>query len=701
MVSFVYFKKKIKKKHWKNILFLSIIFVLAFGVLWAVANDVKSRYESLLSVTIYDKNGVPISIKENAKGHYVSPLTQLPNDFAGLLIQKEDRYFYYHFGINPFSTFRALYRYATQGKADGSSTITQQLAKNILFTELERTLYNKLREIVYAIGIETFFSKDEILLLYANTVYLGNQVQGFQTASYAYFEKPLRDTTYSEQVALLATLSYPNARNPWEKSNVEYAEALHRRVSPDSIFIAPKTSTTYSFQKKSYFELRSAGVTCEKTCHTTIDDTVTEQIRNILQRHIATEWKRGARNGAVVVLDPQTSEILALVGSVDPKGIENGNQINMTLQPRPIGSTVKPLIYLKGFMEGLRPYTLVDDREYKYAIATGFPLYPKNYDGQYHGVVTLHEALSNSLNVPSVKVLEYIGLENFYTFLGDQLSFTPIQEFDSYQYGIALGGLEMDLLTLTHYFTLFPRMGTIAPLRILKDSTENFSLPPQSNIQTKKTVAEKKYVQLVHTIISDRLTGVNQFGLKGNLNIEAKEYGLKTGTSRDFHDSWVVGYTPDFVVGVWIGNTENEPLKQVSGQSGAGAVWHDVMNFLLETPLNTRTVFDMKDVRLFPIQDSTEWGLHDDTIAEHRNLLLSDILITSPYVNDSYEYFEGMTIPLKASKAVTWSVNGKNVGTGTVVEFHPESIGRYEILATEAESLRREIIMIQIVAKDI
>jgi penicillin-binding protein 1C len=243
------------------------------------------------------------------------------------------------------------------------------------------------------------------------------------------------------------------------------------------------------------------------------------------------------------VIDPKTSEIITFIGSKDPESSVAGSKINMAMEPRPIGSTIKPLLYLKGFMDGLRPYSLVVDREYKYAIATGFPLYPKNYDGQYRGEVTLHEALSNSLNVPTVKVLEYIGLTNFYEFLSGPLAFEPLQNYENYQYGIALGGLEMDLLTLTHYFTVFPKMGTLEPLKILKDEPENFSLPPQSHITQKQIVADKKFIQLIHTILSDRFSGVDQFGLESNLNIETKEYGVKTGTSRDFHDSWVVGYT--------------------------------------------------------------------------------------------------------------------------------------------------------------
>ncbi len=682
--------------NYKYFILLPIVALLVLS-LWIANTNAEERYQSLISTTIYDRNGIPLSIKENNKGHYVNELTSIPDDFAELLIQKEDKYFNYHFGINPLSTVRAVFFYIIENEAGGASTITQQLAKNLLGTELDRTISNKLREAFYSLGLELFNSKEEILIMYANTVYLGNQVQGFQTGSYAYFNKPLADTTHNERIALLATLSYPNARNPWEEDNKIFAESLSKRISPEETFIEPPKTDAYSFQSETFFELSSAGVTCDKTCYTSVDDTLTKNIRDILARHISKEWERGARNGAVVVIDPKTSEVLALVGSKDPSDTSSGNQINMAIQPRPIGSTIKPFLYLKGFEEGLRPYTLVDDREYKYSIATGFPLYPKNYDGQYRGEVTLHEALSNSLNVPSVKVLEFIGLQNFYAFLSEKLKFEPIQDYDSYQYGIALGGLEMDLLTLTHYFTIFPQMGTITPLHILKNNPENYSLPPQSDIQTEQKVADEKFIQLVHRIISDRLSGVNQFGLESTLNIEAKEYGVKTGTSRDFHDSWVVGYTGDFVVGVWIGNTENEPLKQVTGQSGAGAVWHDVMNTLQETAYNKNTILEKDSTTLFPFNNSNEWGLADDNTDNHRMLLLDGNLITHPYNNDSFEFFDGITIPLKGSKDLEWSVNGTPLGTGSNMVFKPAYASTYEIAAFDKESNEREIITINVI----
>lgn len=676
---------------------VGIIFLaVCFASTWYMAHDAKIQYTTLLSVTIYDRNGIPVSITENSKGHYASTLTSLPSEFTELLIQKEDKYFRYHPGVNPYSTLRALFFRTIGRDSGGGSTITQQLAKNLLGTELERTFKNKLYEMFYSVSIELFYTKDEILRMYANTVYLGNQIQGFETGSYAYFNKSLRETTYSERVALLATLSYPNTRNPWKEENKKLAEALHQNLQGTHTFVYPEVTKGYTFRNDAFFELSSAGIACTETCTTTIDAKLTSQIRDILNRYIQNEWSRGARNGAVVVIDPHTSELLAFVGSKNPQSTTRGDQINMAIEPRPIGSTVKPFIYLKGFMEGLRPYTIVDDREYKYSIATGFSLYPKNFDGIYHGHVTLHTALSNSFNVPSVKVLEYIGLQNFYAFLSEQLHFSPLKSYESYQYGIALGGLEMDLLTLTHYFTLFPRMGTLEPLDILPNHPESDTVPRQSAISEPVTIADKKYVQLVHAILRDRLTGVEQFGLESPLNIPAEDYGVKTGTSRDFHDSWVIGYTNDVVVGVWVGNTENEALKQVTGQSGAGTVWHEVMELLLASSYNTHTTLPHNEVRLFPIGNSSEWGLPEDIADEHQNLLLSESIIQNPHNNDSFEFFAGTSIPLRASQEVTWTVNGTVLGTGKTIEFHPTKSGRYEITAQDTDSDKREIISIDV-----
>ena len=662
--------------------------------------DAMARYEGQLSVVTFDRSHIPLSVSPNSRGHYALPLTSLslPDSFSKMLIQKEDQFFYYHLGLNPFSALRTLVQFVRGKGLGGSSTITQQLAKNLLQTDDDRSFKNKFREALYAVSMELFHTKKTILTMYANTVFLGNQVQGFETGSYAYFNKPLKDTTENEQLSLLATLSYPSTRNPWGSKNSAYAEKLHEVLHSKGTFVPPLSSRSYTLQATSSFELATAHIACPVTCTTSIDTHVTEDVREILGRNISAGYARGVRNGAVVIIDPQRSELVALVGSPDPQSDIDGHKINMAIEPRPIGSTIKPFLYLKGFMEGLRPYTLVEDREYKFPIATGFSLYPKNYDGKYRGIVTLHEALSNSLNVPSVQILSYIGLTKFYAFLDGVFHFKPIQPYESYQYGIALGGLEMDLLTLTHYFTLFSRGGTLAPLKIIRDQGRQPALPPQSNIDKMVTVAPEQYVELVQAIISDRLTGVNQFGLNSTLNLTTNEYGVKTGTSRDFHDSWVVGYTKDFVVGVWIGNSENTALAQVSGQSGAGAVWHDVMEYLLASPYNKHTPLTYSHIKRIHIGNSDEWGLANDDVEITTHLLEDKQLILSIHNGDVFELTPHISIPLKARTDVQWSANGENIGIGIEIHFKPTTPGTYEISAFDPKTQKKEIIPIQITA---
>lgn len=279
----------------------------------------------------------------------------------------------------------------------------------------------------------------------------------------------------------------------------------------------------------------------------------------------------------------ESNELFAVVGSPDPQSRASGAQINMALVPRPVGSAAKPFIYAKAFERGARPYTLVDDREYRYMIGTGFAFYPKNYDGKYRGEVTLHYALANSLNVPAVKTLEFAGLERVNEFLLNMLGFRPRQPLDTYGLGIALGGLEVDPLTFAQYMTIFPNDGVLAPLKIgLSGDAPVYLTPPMSKPRAEiERVIAAPFVRLVTKILSDRSISVDQFGMKGNLNLTKTEYAVKTGTTYDYHDSWTVGYTPDFLVAVWIGNSDNTPIRQVSGQQGAGRVWRDAMELFL------------------------------------------------------------------------------------------------------------------------
>ncbi|RJQ32914.1 hypothetical protein C4572_00375 [Candidatus Parcubacteria bacterium] len=444
------------------------------------------------------------------------------------------------------------------------------------------------------------------------------------------------------------------------------------------------------------FELNSLKADCpKKTCHTTIDLELQEKLRDILSRNIAFATESGAKNGAIVVIKLPENEILALVGSPNPKIAQDGSMINMATEPRPIGSTVKPFIYLEGFKKGLRPYSLVDDREYKYPVSLGFPLYPKNYDGKYRGIVSLQESLSNSLNVPAVKTLEFVGLPEFYRFLERDMMFHPIQELESYQYGIALGGLEMDILTLSHYLSIFPNAGTLRPLTLIKNNGKYLS--PMSGADQEKKISEPEYVQLVTKILSDRKLGVEQFGLKSNLNLPQDNYAVKTGTSRDYHDSWTIGYTPDFLVAVWLGNAENKPLKQLSGQSGAGKIWHEAMELIINSPYNKKTPFDFARLKSLDSSGKLSYGLPGDNIEKSTNLLIErdNNLIISPHDQDNFLFSERMEIPLKSKRPAVWRANGEFLSSGQNSFFSPGKPGKYELEASSSGEAETIVIFVE------
>ncbi len=683
----------------KKLLFGSIsvlIIIILIGPLY-ITRDAHTRYLALESVVIYDRWQVPLHITPNTRDHFQLSVTALPASLSELLISKEDRFFRYHLGINPVSMIRATFSRSKQRY--GGSTITQQLAKNLLGNEQDRTIRNKMFESWYAIGLELRYSKENILNMYANTVFVGNRYQGLAMGSLAYFDTPLANTTIEQQLSLLATLSHPASRNPWQESHADFFRHLAALLVPDqdTALVPPAPTASFQTQSSQAFELASVGIQCSETCRTSLDSEVHKHVQTILAQHITSMRDANINQGAVVVIDPRRSELISIIGSANPSSQRAGDQINMAIQSRPTGSTIKPFIYGQAFTAGARPYTLVDDREYRYPIASGFPLYPKNYDGQYRGEVSLHESLSGSLNVPTVKVLEFIGLDTFYEFTETTMQFRSLQDFATYEYGIALGGLEMDLLTLTHYFTALPQQGLIRPLYSNADIGQTVQLP-HTDIDQPTEIFSPAVTGLVHTILRDRDSAVTQFGLQSNLNIPHHDYGVKTGTSRDYHDSWIVGYTSDLVVGVWLGNANNTPMIKVSGQQGAGAVWHDVMQYLLTTPYNTMTSIELDQMLAKHAFDhSLEWGLRDDDPVRLRTILLDESLIHSPHDGDVYALTHTTSIPLRATTQVDWFIDDIFLSTGNLATWRPPKTGTFTITATSVyEPTRTETITISI-----
>ena len=680
----------------RKILFILIILFLPlllgfFLFSFHLKNNLLSVYENNQSVEIKDRNNQIIFTKPNPVGYYTEYSNEIPKEFKKLLLEKEDKYFYYHFGINPVSSLRALYKYTIkeQNSNIASSTITQQLVKILLRNETERNLKNKLTEAVYAVSLETHLGKEEILQMYLNSVYFGNSVQGLGQASRLYFDSQPDLLSDKQTIQLLSTISAPSNTNPF---------TIYKT---GEIKVRQEKFNDY-LKSESYFELQSLNIDCQNQCSLTIDQELTKNLREILKRNLLSLSEKNVSNGAIVVIKLPENELLSVVGSPDSTISSSGYQINMAKETRPIGSTIKPLIYLKGFENDLRPYTLVEDKEYKYTIGSGFAFYPKNYDYEYRGEVNLHYALTNSLNVPTVKVLEYAGIDNFNKFLLDNLEFSPIQDIENYQLSIALGGLEMDLLALSYYFTIFPNEGKLLPLKVYcdekdsessEDSESDFTYQTSTNFLQNKKIADQKYIQLINKVLSDRKTGIEQFGMKSNLNLLQDNYAVKTGTSREFCDSWTIGYTPDFLVGVWIGNSDNTPMNGISGQSGAGEIWNEAMNLLINSEYNKKTPFKFNLIQEFYEDENIEYGLVDDNYEESKNLLENNNLILNPHNGDIFLLEEITQIPLRAREEVEWYVDDRFLGAGKEIVFDVESFGDYAIRAVGEDGEEERVVV--------
>lgn len=678
-----------------------IIIVITLGVIvlgsflfsasQRATNQLLAQYVSFSSPIIHDRNGDIVRMQSNASGYYSSFADAPPKTFTTLLTNVEDKYFAWHPGINPISSIRGALSFLGIGPRSGGSTITQQLTKILLQTGEERTLKNKVRESLYALALELSLQKDEILTMYANVAYFGGRTQGITEAARVYFDKYPSELTEHEQLSLVATLKSPSRGHPGTRENNQRTSILAAALGVTGA--ESKIATTSAILARGSvadFEISTLNITCTLTCRLTIDNGLTKSLRDILVRHINSSALKNTANGAIVVLKLPENELLAIVGSPDPTAVSYGYQINMALEPRPIGSTAKPFIYLKGFEKGLRPYTLVDDREYKFPIGSGFSLYPKNYDYKYRGNVSLHDALSNSLNVPTVKVLEHISIDTFNEFLTNTLNFTSLRPIEEYELGIALGTLEMDLLTLTHLFSLFPNEGILEPLTTVFG--EGPTQTPMTSITETTRIAGAEYVALINAILSDRLQGVEQFGLKSNLSLPYDNYAVKTGTSREFHDSWTIGYTPDFVVGVWVGNADDSPLDGISGQTGAGAIWHDVMQLLLASKYSSGTTFDLSLVEKFQDGNSLQYGLHNDDIEFARRILLEEdnALILEPHDGDVI-LFDEPRIQLRAKEPVTWTINNNVIASLKIATWEPHEPGIYQITANTKDGVSETI----------
>jgi penicillin-binding protein 1C len=532
-------------------------------------------------------------------------LDDIPPYCRQATIATEDAGFYTNSGIEPGAVLRAILQNAQAGEiVSGGSTITQQVARLLLLSPDERSqrsLTRKAREAILAVRIAQQYGKDDILALYLNEVYYGNLAYGLEAAAQSYFGVSARDLDLA-QCALLAGLPQMPARlNPlFDPDAARARQRLVLGLMTEQGYITPAQADQAATES---LRFRSAGrllaphfvayvrnqIEAELGTEallsggwvitTTLDLDLQREAEAAVTRRLADLREHDVANAAVVVLDPTTGEILAMVGSADYGDAAIDGAFNAVLALRQPGSAMKPILYALAFERGGSPGDVVYDVPTAFVDESGETYLPANYDNLFHGPVSLRRALANSFNLPAVILQKRVGTADFLE-LARVLGLTTLTDAKRYGLTLTLGGGEVRLLDLTAAYGALANGGyAVSPCAIVGVSrfTHRVSLCPQSSIRNPESaIIDPRAVYMVTDILSDNDARAEQFGVFSPLRLPFPA-AAKTGTTTQWRDNWTMGYTPQRVVGVWVGNADGHPMSHISGVDGAGPIWHDVM----------------------------------------------------------------------------------------------------------------------------
>ena len=609
------------KRSWRSRIFL-ILFLLglvgfASVAVW-VLDDLPSIDNleagmALPSTRIYDRHGrllYEILPTEQGRNRNIT-FEDIPQHCINAVIAVEDANYYSHPGVDPVGIMRALWINLQGGEViAGGSTITQQTARILLLDpqqQAERTLRRKLREMVLALQLQSRYSKEDILVLYLNQVYFGNLAYGIEGAARAYFHKNARDLSLAECALLAgivqnAILNDPlsNFETAKERQAIAFDLMVQNNYISDSEATAAKqdelqfASVTFPIEAPHFVmevwrilerdyanELHTGGL--EVT--TTVDLDWTNHAQEIVQKQLFAlnnpddeTIPANANNAAVVAVDPQTGEVLTMLGSPDFFDGEIDGAVNATVSYRQPGSTLKPFTYAEAMNPDFNdPYTaatMILDIKTPFITNKLESYTPANYGLVEHGPVLVREALASSYNIPAVVALQYIGMERFVEFVSN-LGLDNLENNTEVDLSITLGGGEVRLIDLAEAYSVFANGGyDIEPQYIRKivdnDGDVLFEYRP---LDLSRRLVDERVVYIITDILSDNNARIPSFGDNSPLRVGFPS-AAKTGTTTDFRDNWVMGYTPDIVVGVWVGNANNTPMRDITGVSGAGPIYN-------------------------------------------------------------------------------------------------------------------------------
>ena len=556
---------------------LLAVLLLAFGwfiLPWAFSLPPGLVEKATGSPVLVDRDGQSIRHLTFTDFTRSTPVTldEIPRALIDCTLAAEDKRFYEHDGIDVIATIRSVRDFARHRKiVSGASTITQQLVK-ISSPPAPRDLASKFREAMIARRLEMSWPKRDILAAYFSRLDYGNLRISPTEAARFYFQKPLSDLSLGECALLSGLPQAPSRLNPLrhpDRAKIRRSTVLDRLArfgKYDSSAIALARSEAITLRplpEKLTAPWLSRRPGASGKIRTTLDLALQNEIEQIVSEETAKLKASNLRHAAVVVIDNATGDILAMVSSADWSDVRGG-QVHGALTPRSPGSTLKPFTYLLGFRHLQQlPATIIADVPLRLRTAQGLQL-PENYDRKYRGPVTIRSALACSLNVPALREMEDLGgPEKLYDFLGKLGISTLTQPAHEYGLGLTLGNAPVRLLELSNAYATLARMGDFLPTRLFMEE----------EIPSAKNFIDPSDTLLISDILSDAEARAPAFSTGGSLDLPFR-CAVKTGTSSDFRDNWCVGYTPEFTVGVWAGNFENQPMKSISGVSGAGPIFH-------------------------------------------------------------------------------------------------------------------------------
>lgn len=548
--------------------------------------------------------------------HVPVSLEEIPLYCRQATVATEDANFYTNPGVDIKGILRAIWINLRGGEVlAGGSTITQQLARNLLLSPQERgqrTLLRKLRESILAWRIARTFTKDEVLALYLNEVSYGNLAYGIEAAARAYFGKGVAELSLAECALLAGLPQSPVVYNPLtnlsaarqrqrvvlnlmveqgyitpEQAELAAQERLRFAATPFPIEAPHFVMYVWDWLERTFGPeaIYTEGLVVTTTLDLNFQHTGEEVIRRHMARLSQASEDSGLRdvnNAALVALNPQTGEILAMVGSPDYFNPAIDGAVNAALALRQPGSAIKPLTYAAAFTPGsdgrplLTPASVIFDIRTAFPTREGLPYVPVNYDYRFHGPVSAREALACSYNVPAVRVLQIVGVDRLVA-LGNDLGISSFGAEERFGLALTLGGGEVRLLELTAAYAAFANGGhRVEPLAVLEVRDARGRLRYRASPSIGPQVLDPRVAYLITDILSDPLARAPAFGVSSPLNL-SRPAAVKTGTSSDWRDNWTVGYTPQLVTGVWVGNADGRPMQGVSGVEGAGPIWHDFM----------------------------------------------------------------------------------------------------------------------------